>query len=585
MADWPGQKLFLFQLGDNGLEEVFSSVRTLTHQRNVDIVELGHKLSIIGQLHDIYSRHPDWYKQSKHLSPNDDRDRPRAVLDQEGRVVDATFDLLSCWNDGRIAAAEAIASSGLFPGNNPAALWFTQLDTRAMSDKDGMTSLLRPEGQPVGVVALSDEGDALPTQPAEMRATEDGLLPNTTDPFIPTSWDEARSDLDDTQEHCWVKFEEGSDERIHKSTLVRQLFSRQQGSTDRVRRVMGSSKWGRWQRERMSGSAPSDDGALCIGDPVAVLVKAAGTTAALAIIEVTKLTCGAAAPVFTLPPAQASDTKATICGKVLCLQQQVRDGEEGPSNDDTGTSAWQWDGTYAGAVTVQGDIALVVDPVMQPPHSPQCSFDVTIHFEHSDLAALMERVKLVAAPSDATAGAIAAKRQLPQVVDRPDGSATGFPYGPFAEADALSGSSHEFKCLVCEQRGKDKSISKTGMRAHIAAHILKGHIDESSCGFCGMPTCVPQLVQGAGGTRAAPRWQVSAKSCARYWVKVKYQSALNPAKPKSCSNVPVQCSECPTVLWKYAVKAHWSEKHAGVALPAELLIGDAEKKAIKAMVV
>jgi hypothetical protein len=56
-------ELFLFQLGDNALEELFAWVRTLTHQRTLDMLELGNHLSIIGQVLDVYDRRPDWRGQ------------------------------------------------------------------------------------------------------------------------------------------------------------------------------------------------------------------------------------------------------------------------------------------------------------------------------------------------------------------------------------------------------------------------------------------------------------------------------------------------------------------------------------------
>ena len=42
--------LYLFQLGDNGLEGLFSLLRTLTHQRNMDAVQYQDNVSIVGQV-------------------------------------------------------------------------------------------------------------------------------------------------------------------------------------------------------------------------------------------------------------------------------------------------------------------------------------------------------------------------------------------------------------------------------------------------------------------------------------------------------------------------------------------------------
>jgi hypothetical protein len=55
--------LYLFQLGDNGLEELFSLLRTLTHQRNMDALMFKHNVCILARLQAIYESHPEWKKQ------------------------------------------------------------------------------------------------------------------------------------------------------------------------------------------------------------------------------------------------------------------------------------------------------------------------------------------------------------------------------------------------------------------------------------------------------------------------------------------------------------------------------------------
>lgn len=75
----PGEPLYLFQLGDNALEELFSELRTLTHQRGMDSVQYRDNLGVVAQLAGVYERNPDLKRQATRLSVRDDRDRPFAV--------------------------------------------------------------------------------------------------------------------------------------------------------------------------------------------------------------------------------------------------------------------------------------------------------------------------------------------------------------------------------------------------------------------------------------------------------------------------------------------------------------------------
>lgn len=71
--------LFLFQLGDNALEEQFAVLRTATHQRNFDVLQFGDNIAIAGQMTLVYDKHEDWKRKHSKLAVRDDRDRPYFV--------------------------------------------------------------------------------------------------------------------------------------------------------------------------------------------------------------------------------------------------------------------------------------------------------------------------------------------------------------------------------------------------------------------------------------------------------------------------------------------------------------------------
>ena len=55
-----GGKLYLYQLGTDQLEKLFASVRTVTHSRNCDSLELCHRLQHAEDIDDILLKNPTW---------------------------------------------------------------------------------------------------------------------------------------------------------------------------------------------------------------------------------------------------------------------------------------------------------------------------------------------------------------------------------------------------------------------------------------------------------------------------------------------------------------------------------------------
>ena len=81
-----------------------------------------------------------------------------------------------------------------------------------------------------------------------------------------------------------------------------------------------------------------------------------------------------------------------------------------------------------------------------------------------------------------------------------------------------------------------------------------------------MDDCVAQQDKKTG--------QVTEASCKRCWARLKYQSAIG-GKSK-CSNVPMECIACKSVLWKYGMTTHWAEKHQGASQPVQEEVDDHE---------
>ena len=65
----PNQNLYLFLLGTDLLENLFSVIRTLSHANNSDFFELIQKLNIANQIEEVLIAHPTWRRNNR-LMPN-----------------------------------------------------------------------------------------------------------------------------------------------------------------------------------------------------------------------------------------------------------------------------------------------------------------------------------------------------------------------------------------------------------------------------------------------------------------------------------------------------------------------------------
>ncbi len=70
--------LYLHLLGTDQLESLFSVIRTITHAKNVDFIELIDKINIANQIETIYLRNDDWKRQSRLVASSDDKSSVRS---------------------------------------------------------------------------------------------------------------------------------------------------------------------------------------------------------------------------------------------------------------------------------------------------------------------------------------------------------------------------------------------------------------------------------------------------------------------------------------------------------------------------
>lgn len=137
------QPMFLWQIGTDGLENLFAVARTLTHAGNFDAKEFGDRLSAAVSLEEIYSKRPEWKRVSWRLNESLDHMNTRSWLDggpeggAEGNCDVRNVVLKSCWEGGRRDATTILQEHRDFSH-------VTQVTFEELCQKD--VTMLRPFG-------------------------------------------------------------------------------------------------------------------------------------------------------------------------------------------------------------------------------------------------------------------------------------------------------------------------------------------------------------------------------------------------------------------------------------------------------
>ena len=61
----PSAKVYLYQLGTDQLESLFSTIRTLTHAANCSLLELIQRFVIAYQIQNVRKDHPEWSREKR----------------------------------------------------------------------------------------------------------------------------------------------------------------------------------------------------------------------------------------------------------------------------------------------------------------------------------------------------------------------------------------------------------------------------------------------------------------------------------------------------------------------------------------
>jgi len=104
------EPLFLYQLGTDQLELLFSTLRTINHSPNCDFLELKDRLVITEQVENVYTRHPEWKKKIRTASSFVE-DRSKSC-EWTGILTTNYIDIVKIWNNGLKQAKKTLIHYG-----------------------------------------------------------------------------------------------------------------------------------------------------------------------------------------------------------------------------------------------------------------------------------------------------------------------------------------------------------------------------------------------------------------------------------------------------------------------------------------
>eukprot|EP00918_Siedleckia_nematoides_P033698 GHVU01073205.1.p1 GENE.GHVU01073205.1~~GHVU01073205.1.p1 ORF type:complete len:912 (+),score=94.10 GHVU01073205.1:616-3351(+) len=273
----PDFGLCLGQLGSDALEEVFALVRTLNHSSNFNTYELQTNITVVTQIADVMSRHPDWQRNDRRRGPTSYSDRSRIIDSMRGSIKCTDVDISKCWLTGKSQAEAALHD--LMGAEFIRECW-EALHTPG-------TNLLCPRGEIVGVTETVDDEEEL---------VESGLLcaddldpryagdqDQAVEPILPSEVYNERQDVSP-----FVEVDGGV---CHKRRYVRQRLNTMRISGDRLRRVKHMPRFMSSTPNHFSGDADGADGGVFGNDPAAAICRC-GDVVSLIVFTIVSISFG-----------------------------------------------------------------------------------------------------------------------------------------------------------------------------------------------------------------------------------------------------------------------------------------------------
>jgi len=598
-------KYFICTQGSDALEQIFSILRTLSHNRGFDTKGFAEGVSTAHRLREIYEEHPDWHLEKRRLSPGTqsmDRDtRPR---NWKGNVEVFRVNLQKSWKMGASNAVKFFKTIMHYQK--------VDLDWFQKRHEAGAT-LLQPKAGAEGMVGVTDLNtvdeeedeaggkagleageqplDIILSNEDEGGAEEDGggsnTIPSRNTATQPLTTDRIEDYVDGFNDlgdgHAFGDTKGGTtfvhDEKrryimvdgkpVDKATVLRCMDVHGEGlSPARLMRVRGLTPSGKLANSGKSlnvATADATDKILSVGDPIGILVhvqmRDGKETICLAVCIVHPCIeqhgSHGCKKVGGLSTDLLSKGGVTVNYRVLDLVTSAAGGHEEDPNWIGSPMKKLFEGKVDGSfVTPLNPELVVLEDITNPESAEKYGFRLST----SELQAVVDhrwqadQHRIQTMHTLKFLGGAGEKDVLPY---RDRSEAWSFvveghhPERPKYQMDTV-------RCDAC-----DKMIYLEFFRAHIGMHILEGDIDAETmpCGMCGLSGrdgCTLNVDVNTKQSRrsgAEPVMYVRMNGVCKGYTpamrgdvgrlgKIHWKACHKASTKQPCTNVPVVCTAC-----------------------------------------
>ncbi|KAH9068269.1 hypothetical protein EDB83DRAFT_2222807, partial [Lactarius deliciosus] len=578
----PDGDFYLILNGTDRLESTFGIVRSMVgNDTNADVLTLGYCLSHAVECLNIFSEHPSWDRGPRHLHLRGIEDGNGDVLSKSDHITPASWkgnvnvrnvSLITAWNLGR----QMVVSD--FPSSN--------IEDALLELESQGHDMEFPFGQVAEGLEELEDGDG--KQDDDSDQIHGPLLDLEDHASIETSRDGRGKfspliNIEDSSASSDRKM-------VPKARVLRELeratFSKVPGSTDRLNRCAGLSRYAKTSPlPDLSGGVidSTSKGLLSIGDPAATVVQCEGQFF-LAIIQINEILFNTS-PVLEISPRFLMEPAVTVQFQIYQIVETSKD------DPDVDGADWKWNWKMERAVLkTKGSFIQVIDPAIAIPE-----VNAPVYYFRTDELRAIAACLFSSIP-------VQDRGRLPRLPKRSD----YFPYRTDSahaafvcevELDerAITGpTSAQSDCCPMCRPATPWDISKTHkILEHVASHLLFDSTLDTTQELCGLcmrpsPQCAFYLRKGKG-TGSAPQIDERVTRCPNFTGKLSYLSAATERTNSPCTNVPIICRLCPltsAAVWKYNMKTHRARFHpstTGGEFPRAYVVSESKKAALKVL--
>ena len=521
-------KLHCSQIGSDREENLFSDVRTITHDRSVDMSSLGERLSAAMQVREAFAALPHADRGSRRLgNQTDDRVNPKSTT---GCRDVKRVDLRACYDGAAADAVAVLKSHGAY-------------DTVTLADFRGdgaQFNLLKPHGVHVGVSLgteeLADDRDPENGTTAGEGAASDGAAAkggsSLLEGVLHLTHKGDLASVDDVKNTVTIDGRE-----VNKAAAAKIIFGRAGGnkSNDRLKRVRGVGRLAPVAGASLDRDADADMDAVVVpGDVGLITAGVLGGGLAVCLVVVERLDHGTLTGLDDLTHDELRESVAFLHVKRATTT------------------------TSGSALLYKGDVMSPSIKVAGADFTPIRYSTVDAEGQHFSLDELSVFAKETPGPDKGYRLRAMPQHELLQI----EGSAAP---------------TNEVTCAVCAMTFKEPRE----LRGHVAGHFFDGSLGDGAgiefgfCGFCGGKMQGDACSTGAQ-FRSGRATKVSSNCPMFPGSKMSYKLAAKRTKTSPCTNVPILCKEVGCVerdvtFWKYCIAAHYSTAHPTLSATSDIV--------------